>query len=88
MVAGGLSVMVMNWVCVIASFRNKRSGIDKYHSPVLLVPEILIGVAALLPLPFPKWILLIPLVFHIGTWMLPIALFCFFRQIIFSGKEN
>jgi ABC-type Fe3+ transport system permease subunit len=87
-VALALFIMTMNWLCVLASTRNKRKGIDRHHSQVLLVPELLIGAGALLPLPFPKWYLLIPLALHIGTWVLPASLFYFIQQIIKSKRSN
>jgi len=67
-------IVVMNWGCVIASERNKRKGIDKYHSTVPLVSLILAGFA--FPLyPFvPKgWIGIVPAV-DIANWILIIGL--------------
>lgn len=83
-----LFIMAMNWLCVYVSVRNKKRGIDRHHSQVLLVPELLIGVTALLPLPFPKWYLLIPLALHVGTWVLPASLVYFLQQIIRYKKPN
>ena len=83
-----LFVMTMNWLCVLAAIWNHKNGVDKNHSQVLLVPEFLIGIAALFPLPFAKWYLFIPLVLHVGTWVLPKSLFYLFRQILQSRKNN
>jgi hypothetical protein len=74
-------LIVMNWLCLLANIRNKINGVDKNYSMVLLAPEILIGLAALMPLPFNKWYLLLPLALHIGTWHLPQSLLYLFREI-------
>ena len=41
-------IVVMNWVCVIISMRNKWQGIDKHHSTVPVVSLILAILANLL----------------------------------------
>ena len=38
----------MNWNCLFANRRNKRLGVDKHHSFVMVVPQILVGLAALI----------------------------------------
>ena len=81
-------VIVMNWLYFLATIKNKRNGVDKNYSMVLLVPEILLGIAALMPLPFNKWYLLLPLALHIGTWLLPQSLFYLFREIFYGGRAK
>lgn len=69
-----LFIVIMNWICVIASERNSRRGIDKHHSTMPMLSLIFAGLAYLL-YPFtPKWwIGIIPAV-DIGTWLLLIGL--------------
>ena len=81
-------VIVMNWLCLFATIKNRKNGIDKNHSMVLLVPEILIGISVFTPLPFNKWYLLLPLVLHIGTWLLPQSIFYLFREILYGGRTK
>ncbi len=38
-------VIVMNYLCAIANYRNKRRGIERHVSMVPLVPQILLMVA-------------------------------------------
>src|SRR5262245_9696969 len=63
-------VVVMNWACVFVTWRNKRHGVEGYHStvPIVTVP---LAVAALLAYPSPpvSWCWLVPLV-DIGNWRL------------------
>lgn len=67
-------VMVMNWVCVIASERNKRRGIDKHVSTVPLISFLLASVAYEIYPFIPKaWIGIIPAM-DIGNWVLVIGL--------------
>ena len=65
-----LYIAAMNWGCVIVSMRNRRNGIDKYHSPVPLVSLIF---AYLSYLAYPNkpasWIGLIPAL-DVGNWLL------------------
>lgn len=43
-----LYVAMMNWACAYFSVRNRRLGIDKHHSMVHFVPQILVGLAWLI----------------------------------------
>lgn len=88
LLGAALFIMTMNWLCVIASNRNRKRGIDKHHSQVLLIPELLLGVAALLPLPFSKWYLLMSLALHVGTWCLPAGLYYFFKQLVAPKNQR
>lgn len=56
-----VSVVVMNWGCVIVSFRNERREIDRHHSTVPLVSVILTVVAWLMiPWDGRHWLFIIP----------------------------
>jgi uncharacterized membrane protein len=75
-----LSVIVMNYACVIASYRNRLRGIDRHHSTLPLVPQILLvladrasSIAPARVLPWP-WLLGLALA-DIGLWVLLVALF-------------
>jgi hypothetical protein len=59
--------MVMNWGCVIATARNKRKGIDKHHSTVLLVSIICTSLAYMVS--HNAWVWIIPAV-DIANWQL------------------
>ncbi|MBS7351276.1 MAG: hypothetical protein KIG95_14230 [Comamonas sp.] len=83
-----LVVIAMNWLCVLATIKNRKNGLTKNHSQVLLVPEILIALAAFMPLPFNKWYLLLPLAMHCGTWILPQSLFYLFREIFYGERTK
>ncbi|MFH1706508.1 MAG: hypothetical protein ABIF71_01120 [Planctomycetota bacterium] len=76
-------IMIMNWGCVIVSERNKRKGIDKYHSTVPLVTLILACLAyQAYPYKPALWIGIIP-AFDIGNWYLlwmPVVLWKEFRK--------
>ena len=41
-----LFVVGMNWSCVFLNFRNRRRGIDKHHSMVPVVAQVLLVIAA------------------------------------------
>jgi hypothetical protein len=67
-------VAVMNWGCVIVSSRNRRRGIDRYHSTVPLF-SFLLTVPAIVVYPWPgeaAWMLAVPLL-DIGNWVLVFA---------------
>lgn len=81
-------VIVMNLLCFLATIKNKKNGIGKSHSMILLVPEILIGITTFMPLPFNKWYLLLSLALHIGTWLLPHSLIYLFREIFYEGRTK
>jgi hypothetical protein len=72
-----LCIVAMNWGCVIVNMRNKRRGIDRHHSAVLVVSLVLVALAYLLyPRPDKNWMIAIPLL-DIANWRLlwlPIAL--------------
>jgi hypothetical protein len=70
-------IAVMNWGCVIQTWRNERKGIKRYHSTVPL-GTFFLAVVALLLWPFePRlWILIIPLA-DIGNLNLLISLLYF-----------
>ncbi|MBN1864322.1 MAG: hypothetical protein JW808_05425 [Victivallales bacterium] len=83
-------IVVMNWACVIASWRNRRKGIDKHHSTVPLITLILAGLMAYPLYPFATkwWILLIPAM-DIGNWMLIIGVpsVMIAQKLTGKGKE-
>jgi hypothetical protein len=64
-------IAAMNWGCVIVSTRNRRRGIDKYHSTVPFVSFFLVVLAILLypRMPKPIWMLTVPLL-DAGNWTL------------------
>lgn len=63
-------IVVMNWVCVIISTRNKKRGIDRHHSTVPLISFILAALAILIyPLPNKIWMIAVPLL-DIANWSL------------------
>src|SRR5262249_12358656 len=78
-------VVVMNWGCLIASWRNKRRGIDRHHSTVPLVSVLFSYLAFLIyPYALRNWIGVIPLL-DIGNWtllLLPVVLIREFRNYI------
>ena len=67
---GSAYVVAMNWGCVIANSRNKRRGIDRFHSTI---PFVSLFPAALAILAYPRpnkaWMLAVPLL-DIGSWLL------------------
>ncbi len=68
-------IAVMNWGCVITSFRNKKRGIDQHHSTAPILSALLTLVAMML---CPRhdlvaWMLLVPLL-DIGNWILLLSL--------------
>jgi len=63
-------VAAMNWGAVIVSRRNKRRGIDRYHSTVPFFSFFLAALALLFwPRPHKAWMLAVPLL-DIANWML------------------
>ena len=63
-------VVVMNWGCVIVSWRNKRRGIARHYSTVPLVSVVLTVVAwAIIPWDGRHWLFAIPAL-DIANWML------------------
>ncbi len=73
-------IVVMNWGCVIVSFRNKRRGIDRRHSTVPVVSLILVGLAHLIyPRPDKNWMIAIPLV-DIANWNILLLPFVLLRE--------
>jgi hypothetical protein len=81
-----LYIVAMNWGCVIVSMRNRRNGIDKYHSTVPLVSLI---IAYFSYVTYPNkpasWIGLIPAL-DIGNWYLLWLPVVFWRE--FNEKRN
>ncbi len=69
-------VVVMNWVCVIASIRNHRRGIDQRHSTVPVISIVFVVLASLIH-PHSeretRWMFIVPLP-DIGNWNLLVSL--------------
>lgn len=69
-------IVAMNWGCVIGSLRNRKRGIDRYHSTVPLASAIFAWIGHMIwPWPDKAWIIAIPLL-DIANWnllWLPVA---------------
>src|SRR3954454_19885828 len=62
-------IAVMNWGCAIVSLRNKRRGIDQYHSTVPIVSFVITAIAIVVhPRPHKAWMLAVPLL-DVGNWV-------------------
>jgi hypothetical protein len=67
-------IAVMNWCCVISTWRNKRRGIDKHHSTVPIVSLFACAIASMAwPYAHKGW-LVVPAALDIGNWIIPIGL--------------
>jgi hypothetical protein len=67
-------LLVMNWAAPIASWRNRRNGIDKHVSGVPFTSLVVSAVAYIVYPMQPKgWICLIPAL-DLPTWMTMVAL--------------
>jgi hypothetical protein len=86
-------IALMNWGCVVVSMRNKRRGIDKYHSTVPLISFVLAVVAAII---FPRhdkavWMSWVPVldIAHLNLVLsllfLPVWLI---RELVSKGKQS
>lgn len=80
--ASAACIIVMNYACVVLSYRNKLRGIDRHHSTVPLVAQILLILsdrvssvvrAPLLPC---AWLLALGLA-DISLWLLFFSLIAF-----------
>lgn len=73
-------VVVVNWTCVVISSRNRRKGIDRYHSTVPLVSLFLAALAALLwPYQGKSLFLLLPAL-DLANWMILAMPFLLLRE--------
>jgi hypothetical protein len=69
-------IAAMNWGCFIATIRNQRLGIDKYHSTVPFAAFFITAFAIIFypgPNRYKVWMLAVPIL-DIGSWLLPLAL--------------
>ena len=67
-------IVAMNWGAVIVSARNRRRGIDRYHSTVPFF-SFFLTIIALLIYPYPDkavWMLAVPIL-DIGNWIVPLG---------------
>jgi|SRR5215471_9630514 len=63
-------VIVMNWICLVLSQRNKKRGINRHYSTVPFVTILLACLAYILyPYQGKKWIGVTPIL-DVGNWML------------------
>jgi len=63
-------VIVMNWISVVLSLRNKKRGINRHYSTVPFVTILLAYLAYILyPYQVKKWIGITPIL-DVGNWML------------------
>ncbi|MBL9171734.1 MAG: hypothetical protein JNN07_28650 [Verrucomicrobiales bacterium] len=71
-------IVVMNWSCVIISLRNKKRGINRYHSTVPLL-SLMITYLAYIMYPWP-WMMVVPLL-DIANWIMLWAPLWWIREI-------
>jgi hypothetical protein len=80
LVGAAICIIVMNYACVMTSYRNRRRGIDRHHSTVPFVAQILLALAdrvsSITPAPVLPWPCLLGLALvDISLWLLVGALF-------------
>ncbi|MFT5191647.1 MAG: hypothetical protein ACI9DF_003900 [Verrucomicrobiales bacterium] len=75
-------VVVMNWICVIVSTRNKKRGIDRHSSMVPLISVIAtVGSYLIFSHPNAEWMFVIPLL-DLSNWSLVWLPFYLLRESI------
>lgn len=70
LIALAIGVVVMNYAAAMLSARNKRLGIDKHHSMVFLVAQLLLWLAAVASPVVPRWVLFAIAAADLSLWML------------------
>jgi len=79
----GAYIVAMNAGCVFVSLRNQRRGIDRHHSTVPLVAQILLGSAGSISSFIPHWLLWSVALADISLW----SLLYFVVRLPFHPKE-
>ena len=82
-------IVVINWTCVIKSYRNKKRGIDRHHSMIPLMSAALAYVASLVfPYSRNEWMIIVPF-FDPSIWsMLSLPFYLPFRLLRESHKQT
>ena len=78
--AGGY-VVTLNWMGMLANWRNAREGIDRHHSLAPLAGPLLLTVGLANLVPGLGWLLLAPKLLDPGTWILV-------RSLPFLARET
>lgn len=66
----GAFIVTMNCICVVVSLRNQHRGIDRHHSTVPFVGQLLLGVAGSLSVFIPRWLLWSVALADISLWFM------------------
>jgi len=53
----GTYIVAMNWGCFIVTYHNQRRGIDRHHSTVPIIAQLLLAGACYLSSLIPHWVL-------------------------------
>jgi hypothetical protein len=70
----GAFIVIMNCACVVVSLRNQHRGIDRHHSTVPFVGQLLLCVAGSISAFIPRWILWSAAFADISLWFMLIFL--------------
>lgn len=66
----GAFIVTMNCVCVVVSLRNQRRGIDRHHSTVPFIGQLLLGVAGSISALIPSWLLWSVALADVSLWFM------------------